>query len=178
MSRLPPPWLAWSVALVTVAAVLVPSALSASRSAGRARDAMGTLETTLRDARVIVQARAAIPAGSSDGLAEAVIAALSAAGLPASALESLTPDPGSDRSFGGASPVERRRATLTLRGTLPQAGRLMEVWPRLAPGWTITAADLSPLEQRGREASTQTSGPLPLRVMLTLEGVFAEQDGV
>ena len=138
---------------------------------------MGTLETTLRDARVIVQARAAIPAGSSDGLAEAVIAALNAAGLPASALESLTPDPGSDRRFG-AGTVERRRATLTLRGTLPQAGRLMEVWPRLAPGWTITAADQSPLEQRGREVSTQTSGPLPLRIMLTLEGVFAEQDGV
>lgn len=175
MSRLPPPWLAWSVALVTVAAVLVPSALSASRSAGRARAAVGTLETTLRDARVIVQARAAIPAQSSDGLAEAVIAALSAAGSPASALESLTPDPGSDRRFG-AGTVERRRATLIVRCTLPQAGRLMEVWPRLAPGWTITAADLSPLDQRGREAPE--AGPRPLRVMLTLEGVFAEQDGV
>lgn len=177
MSRLPPPWLCWSVAVVAIILFLVPAAVSASGSAGRARAAAARLDAAQRDARAILAARAAVPAASSDGLAEAAIAALAAAGMPASALDSLTPDSGTPGSgLHGTGPAVLRRATLSLRCTLPQAGKLMEVWPRFAPGWTIAAADLSPIEVRGREAAQP--GPLPLRVMLTLEGMFAEGDGV
>ena len=172
MSRLPPPWLCWSMAVAASILILAPTAVSASGAAGRTRAATARLDAAQQDARVILAARAAVPAGSSEGLAEAAIAALAAAGVPASALDSLTPDSGTP----GSGPAVLRRATLSLRCTLPQAGRLMEVWPRFAPGWTIAGADLSPIEVRGREAPQP--GPLPLRVMLTLEGMFAEEDGV
>lgn len=172
MTRLPPPRLCWSVAVAALTLVLVPAAISASGAASRARAATARLNAAQRDARVVLEARATVPSGSSDGLAAAAIAALAAAGMPASALDSLTPDSGSP----GSGPAVLRRATLSLRCTLPQTGKLMEAWPRFAPGWTITAADLSPIESRGREAPPP--GPLPLRVMLTLEGVFAEEDGV
>jgi hypothetical protein len=153
-----------------VAFVLVPAAVSASGAAGRARAATARLDAAQRDARAVLEARAEVPAGASDGLAEAAIAALAAAGMPASALDSLTPDSGSP----GSGPAVLRRATLSLRCTLPQAGKLMEVWPRFAPAWTITAADLSPVEAR----EAPQPGPLPLRATLTLEGLFAQEDGV
>ncbi len=172
MTRIPPPWLCWLLAAAAVAFALVPAAASATGSASRARAARARLDAAALDARTILEARAAVPAGSSEGLAEAALAAVTAAGMPSAALDSLTPD-----SAGtGSGPAVQRRATLSLRCTLPQAGKLMEVWPRFAPGWTITAADLSPIEQRGREAPAP--GQLPLRVVLTIEGVFAEQDGV
>ncbi len=172
MSRIPPPWICWSAAVAAVALALLPAAASASGAAKRARAAAARLDSVQRDAMTIAEARGALPSGSSEGLAEAAIAAVAAAGMPSSALDSLTPD----STGSGFGPAVQRRATLSLRCTLPQAGKLMEVWPRFAPGWTITAADLSPIEQRSRE--TPPPGPLPLRAVLTIEGVFAEQDGV
>ena len=172
MSRIPPPWVCWLLAAAAVAFALIPVAVSASGAAGRARAATARLDAVRLDARTILEARAVVPTGSSEGLAEAAIAAVAAAGMPASALDSLTPD----STGAGSGPAVERRATLSLRCTLPQCGKLMEVWPRFAPGWTITAADLSPIELRGREAPAP--GPQPLRVVLTIEGVFAEQDGV
>lgn len=173
MSRLPAPWIAWTVALASIALALVPAALSAARAAERASVAAARLEQARAHVTAIGSTRAALPATTSQGLAEAAIAALAAAGLPAGSLESLTPDAGSI----SAGPVERRRATMSLRCTLPETGKLMDVWPRLVPGWTITAADLSPNHQAGREATAHTPGPVPLRVILTLEGVFAREDG-
>lgn len=169
MSRLPPPWIGWTVAVAVIALILAPAALSASRAAHRATVATARLEQARHHAGTIAAARAARPTGSGDGLAEDAIAAITAAGLPTTALDALTPDAGS----AGSGPVARRRATMSLRCTLPQAGKLMELWPRLVPGWTITAADISPIQTREPDAP----GPLPLRVILTIEGVLAQEDG-
>ena len=169
-TRIPAPWLCWAAAGAVLVCVLAPAAVSASGASSRARTARATYETARQHAQVILDSRGTVPTQSSDGLAEAAIAAMSAAGLDRGALDSLTPD-SAEATTGSAS---IRRASLSLRCTLPQLGKLLEVWPRFAPGWTITAVDLSPTEQRGREAAP---GPQPLRALLTLEGVFAQGGG-
>jgi len=114
---------------------------------------------------------------SEGGLAQEVSAVLAAAGLPASAMTSLSPDNGT--ALPGDSGLTQLRAGLTLNNiTLPQLGRFLSEWRRRhpAPGrWTVTAIDLSPEAESGKAAAPgATARDLPLRAVMNLESIVAE----
>ena len=173
----PPPALSWLAAAFVLALVLVPAGVSAAGARGRAADALASLGDVQRDAAVILASDRSTATGSSAGLAEAVIAAMARAGLDRGALDALTPDAGRHVASGLVSnepSAVRARATLAVRCTLPELGRLLEALPELALGWTPTAVEITPARA---PAQPTASGPLPLRVVITLEGVFAEGTG-
>jgi hypothetical protein len=158
-----------------------------ARSALRARSAAGEarfqLITVTRQARELVQLRhdskeRALPVRPAGGLAGKVAAALARAGLPASALQGLSPEAETLTS----AHCFRERATVTLTGiTLPQVGGFLDAWRTGEPEWTVSSIDLSPLDRGLGSAAgrpgTQTGNvgsDLPLRAVITLEGLFKE----
>jgi hypothetical protein len=114
----------------------------------------------------------------SAALAPEVTATLAAAGLPASAMASLSaePDTGSLAGPGGGQvQVRARRATLVLASiTLPQLGDALGRWRARQPGWTIASIDLAP-EAGAIAAKAQTGGDLPLRAVVSLETLSLER---
>ncbi len=121
-------------------------------------------------------------------LAPEVSAILSASGLPASAMASLSADP--DQSTGnqgigmgnvGTATIQARtrRATLVLGSvTLPQLGTFLQTWRDRQPAWTVATIDVSPeLGSSAMATKTQTGGDLPLRAVLTMENLSLQRSG-
>lgn len=107
------------------------------------------------------------------GLTPRIGAALSAAGLPASAISSLSPE--SESPVGDADLKARRtRAVLTLASvTLPQLGSFLKSWRSLEPHWVVSSLDLS--LEAGHAKAQETGGDLPLRVVIGLETLFVDR---
>jgi hypothetical protein len=108
-----------------------------------------------------------------------ISAALAAAGLPASALSSLSPEAESPIGEGDLK-ARRTRAVLTLAPvTLPQLGGFLAAWRSREPQWTVSSIELSP--QPGNQSPGQSAaapgGDLPLRAVLGLETLFVDQGG-
>lgn len=161
--------LLWSLTF----AILVLTGVRASHAHARRVLSRLILNTTEAQARELVQRRSlaresslpSLPPPSSraeGGLAGKVARALADAGLPASALQSLSPE--AESTDKG---VVRQHATLTLSGpSLPQVGRFMDAWRTAEPQWIISGLDLSP-------AGTAAPGAdVPLRTVITLDAVF------
>jgi hypothetical protein len=151
----------------------------ATRSRGAAATAQSELALVAKEAQELVTLRAAAasPAArhASAGLAQRVGAALTRAGLSASCLSSLSPEAQSMVAMTDGQPrLTRQRATLVLTSlTLPQLGAFLDAWRSGEPDWTVTGLDVSPAGGAGPVQST--GGDLPLRVVLALESVTAEE---
>ncbi len=97
------------------------------------------------------------------GLATRVTDAMSRAGLSSSMMQSLSPE-----SETGERGVVRQHATLVLTGiTLPKLGKFVESWREREP-WIISGLDLAPA------GPASPGSDLPLRVVMTLDGVFKD----
>jgi hypothetical protein len=177
---------AWLLVLALGAGLVVPaaarwaSAAAALREA-RALDHAASRRHALADdllARVPAWARAGHAADDSASLAQTFTACVSAAGLAPSVVESLVPGVPSVVKIAPAAKdgpaLVRARGTAALSNvTLPQLGRLMERWRGVAPDWTVTQIDLTPVRLGPAEAARHAGGDLPLRVVLTVERLTA-----
>lgn len=103
-----------------------------------------------------------------DGLAPRITTTLSVAGVPKSALQSLSPEAESPSHLGQGVQLFRKRATFTLVGvTLPNLGRFLDAWRHAEPAWTITSLDLAPASG----PAPPQGGDLPLRVIITIDSI-------
>lgn len=171
-----PAWLA--VGAVSVGAVGFAGHMASSAHAAAAA-ASSELARTADQARqlLVIRAASSSPAAkrASSGLAQRVTASLSRAGLPASALSSLSPEAQSVQ-VDGDTHVKRQRATLVLASlTLPQLGAFLDAWRTAEPDWNVSSIDLSPAAPGGAPPGASTGGDLPLRSVLTLESVSIEE---
>lgn len=108
------------------------------------------------------------------GLASRVATAIQRAGLPASALSSLSPEAESPIANHHGLRIARHRATLTLAGvTLPQVGAFLDAWRTNEPAWTPVSIDITPASGKAPEAG----GDRPLRVVISVESVVAQHEG-
>jgi hypothetical protein len=117
------------------------------------------------------------------GLATAVDNVLASAGVPASALVSLSPAAETPITIGGGGDSRagnlagfaacRRRAVLTLAPlTLPQVGAVLQTWREAHPDWTIASIDITP-EPSGRKDTPLAAGTdLPLRAVISIETLY------
>jgi hypothetical protein len=176
-----------SIALLWIAVfVLAAGALGVcgSRYLG-ARSRAGTelllLKTVSGESAELARLRASAPAWAlrgrpASGLAPRVSAALSACGLPASAMASLSPEAESAVGSGNDVSARRTRAVMTLAPvTLPQLGNFLEAWRSREPDWGVSSIDLSP--QQIKEGGAGAGGDLPLRAVVGVESVFVDQSG-
>ncbi|MCL4743435.1 MAG: hypothetical protein KJZ54_14660 [Phycisphaerales bacterium] len=158
----------WAVALVGAASPIASTAPAFLAARAAARHELTIAHDAARDVRRIVELRAALPTphtGDESPLARRVGAALAAAGLDAGTLADLSPE-----AHLPSAGLVRRRATLTLTGvTLPEVGRFLAAWREAEPGWTVTAADLTPESSR----TAPPGADRPLRAVLTVEALFA-----
>jgi len=165
----------WALAIgtsVLALAVTMPRALAARASA---RSEVAALRTTTSNAREIVDLRSRLSTVAMTGdpkrtLAERVARVLADAGIPGSALASLSPESQPARGASGFDQalLIRRRATMTLASiTLPQLGRFLDAWGHRQPAWTVTNIDIAP-DQRG---SVTPGGDLPLRAVIVIESM-------
>jgi hypothetical protein len=171
------PAVAWTLSLGAAATMLGVSgrfAVYARVDATRARNQLALLA---EQARELISLRVASASQTSakrqaSGLAPRVGAALSRCGLPASCLSSLSPETAVVVNEG-SSHLRRQRATLALGSiTLPQLGSFLNGWRTSEPDWGVTSIDLSPMAA-GQNAST--GGDLPLRAVLVVESMYADQ---
>ncbi len=179
-------------ALLFVAFCLLIAQLSHARTAAaqadRAADQLAGID---RQLALITSLQSAIPdwarrttptLAQGGALTTAVNDCLAAAGLPASALASLSPaadtpitlGPSASGGRGTAnSSAVRRRAVLTLAPvTLDQVGRVLGAWREAHPDWTITTIDLAPEAQGRRDAAVPPGGDLPLRAVVSIETLY------
>lgn len=167
----PPVWLLWSIAILASALLVVVTAPGAVRTRASASTELRSLRSTVAHAETLVSLRAYLPIESTVEesqvtLAERFARALADAGLPNSALASLSPE--SQDSPSNAGNAVKRRATLTLASiTLPELGRFLDTWRGREAAWTVTSIDLSP-DARGESAP---GGDLPIRAVLTIESI-------
>lgn len=193
------PMASWTLAVVVGGSVLVATSWGYQNAAKADAFAARRLQRVTEQSEEYRRLSAALPAWtrsgtdarSGDALAQRVSAAIAAAGLPASALASLSPESqagndGGSRTVGGAGggvKIERRRAVLTLGSiTLPQLGRLLAAWREREPEWTVTSIDATPLQisdkpERGGGAGggggggvqVAPGGDIPARVVIAIE---------
>lgn len=161
--------------------------ISGSRYLGaRSRANAGALllKAVSAESAELARLRASAPAWAlrgrpASGLAPRVSAALSACGLPATAMASLSPEAESAVAAAGAGDLSARRtrAVMTLAPvTLPQLGSFLEAWRSREPEWGVSSIDLSP--QSGKEGGPgAVGGDLPLRAVIGVESVFVDQSG-
>lgn len=170
-------FLLWAVVLCGSLVAVGLSGRLALRARAAAERTLADLHEARSHAEEIVALRASAPAWTasgppSGGLATRIGAALQAAGLPATALASLS----AERDMKAGSPelrARRRRATVTLAGvTLPRVGALLAAWREREPGWTVEAVDLVP--EPGK--APPHGGDLPLRATLVLEAMYIADD--
>lgn len=139
----------------------------AARDHGRKQLAQAALVTVRQQAEEVVRWRASAQDTAPpprDGLAGTISQELSRAGLNTSAMQSLSPE--AQTSDHG---LIRQHATLTLVGlTLPQLGKFLGTWRTNQP-WVVSGIDLSPT------GSASPGADLPLRAVLTLDGVFQDR---
>jgi len=168
-------------------AAMVVSVLPRARLARHARAAQLEAARSLAEsASELARLRAASPTDTAPGepepkLATRISTALAAAGLPASALASLSPESENVEPVTQTAVLVRRRATMVLTSvSLPQLGRLLAAWRDRSPEWTPTRIDLEPAPSAGssrRDApssAVQPGADLPLRITLSIESVRAE----
>ncbi len=164
--------LLWSMVAALLTAMIGVPALRA-RAAGEAADATRTkLQQVSDHAKELVSLRAGLPLlpardGQNAGLTPRVSETLALAGIPSSALTSLSPE--SEVAVGAGEGSRRRRATLTLAGvTLHQVGAFLDAWRQREPAWTVVAIDLAP---QGGKPPVE-GGDLPLRGVFILESIY------
>lgn len=176
----PPAWILWGGATLASAIALAVTAPGAVRACGSANTELKSLRSTAAHAEVLASLRSPLPVEgvveeSQGTLAERVARALANAGLPSSALASLSPE--SQLGPGNVGNAKRRLATLTLASiTLPELGRFLDAWRRREPGWTVAAIDLVP-EARGQASLPTPGGDLPIRAVLTIESIALDREG-
>lgn len=117
----------------------------------------------------------ALPASSADegGLAARVTATLGAAGLPSSALASLSPTSENLQSPSGAV-VVRRKAALSLTAVrLPELGSFLGRWRAAEPRWVVSSIELAP----DPSAAVTPGADVALRINLVMESLVTESTG-
>lgn len=162
----------WLLALTLSAGALMLTAPAASRSHQRLRSELARLAVARAQAEEINLLRGDAPEWTrrpppGSGLAERVSGALAAAGLPATALASLSP-----AGVGSGLRARKRRAVVTLSGvTLPQVGGFLAAWRELEPAWTVAGVDLA---QDPAHRPPTGGGDLPLRASIALEALYVD----
>ncbi len=168
----------WLLVLALSGAALALTAPAASRAHRRLQGELARLATARAQAAEIALLRGDTPEWTrrpppGSGLAERVSGALAAAGLPASALASLSPAAETDVGGGGGLRARRRRAVVTLSGvTLPQVGGFLAAWRGLEPAWTVAGVDLT---QDNAHRPPAGGGDLPLRASIALEALYVDE---
>jgi hypothetical protein len=180
--------LLWTATIVTGGSLLLAVAPRARQSEAQAAVRIAEYRGLARSAEELARLRGADQPGSQADtqdaepkLATAVTGALGAAGLPASALASLSPESESGEllrqgargasTTGARTMLVRWRATLVLTPlTLPQLGRFLTTWRERSPQWTPSRIDIEPR----REKDVQPGADLPLRVTVGLESVTVQ----
>jgi len=168
----------WLLVLALSGAALALTAPAASRSHGRLQGELARLAAARAQAAEIALLRGDAPEWTrrpppGSGLAERVSGALAAAGLPASALASLSPAAEADAGGGSGLRARKRRAVVTLSGvTLPQVGGFLAAWRRLEPAWTVAGVDLI---QDHAHRAPPGGGDLPLRASIALEALYVDE---
>lgn len=161
-------------------------AIAAELAAAKRRERVTSHAEELQQLRTTLPAWAhGVPARAeaSASLAQRVPAAIAAAGLPATALSSLSPESNSGASEGlnkTGVRIDRRRATLTFGAlTLPQLGRFLAAWREREPHWVVTSIDATPerssLDRGGNGGQVQPGGDLPVRVVLAVESLSVQR---
>lgn len=169
----------WTAAIGALAVGLGLTAPDGLRARHDSYAVQTRLRDAARDAEVVIALREGMPESPTDdsprgGLTPRVTGALERAGLPASALASLSPEAESQLGGQPGLRVSRRRATLTLSGvTLPQVGRFLDAWRSAEPAWTPASIDLSPAGGKVPEVG----GDLPLRAVITIECAAVRREG-
>lgn len=182
--------LVWAVTLVLSGALMVSVLPRAVRARRAGSVQLAAARTLARSASELARLRAESPIGRAPPpggptLTARVSAALAAAGLPVSALDSLSPESQNIERATDAADLVRRRATMVLTPvTLPRLGRFLAEWHDGSPEWTPTRIDLEPIiadagPSRRAPAPSPGSGPgsanpgadLPLRVTVAVESV-------
>lgn len=178
--------MAWVLVAVASLALVVTTFARYRRTAASVgdSDAATSLQSRqLGDARELLAslppwAKTSTRSADEPALAQTFAGAMAAAGMPPTAVESLTP---SRVAVVETSPgvkigpqIERGRAAAALTGvTLPQLGRLLLAWHEAAPDWIVTQIDLAPQRLTPVEAERYAGSDLPLRVSLTVERLTA-----
>jgi hypothetical protein len=169
--------LIWPLTLVAASGTVLYSSLRYGAASVAGTEGLRDLDLAQSRAMELVSLRAAAPSWTrrerpSTGLAPRISAALSAAGLPATAMSSLSPE--AESQVGEAALGARRsRAVLTLAPvTLPQLGAFLAAWRSREPHWTVSSLDLAPL---GGTAKESPGGDLPLRAVIGLETLFVDR---
>lgn len=162
-------WVVGAGAIAGTMAVCVPRTAGAAAAAERDVARFHEVATAAAELADLARRSPSDHPPASDGkLALRISAAISAAGLPAASLSSLSPESASTERLDGGLRLIRRRATLMLTPlTLPQVGRFLDAWRMEAPGWTVSRIDLEP--RRETSSSSATGGDLPLRAVIVIE---------
>lgn len=183
------PFTLWMLALLIALPVLAITTWRASSAAAAESAAAKKRQRVTAQAEELKTLRVGLPAWArtstqrnsgehSESMAQRVPAAIAAAGLPPTALSSVSPESQSGTADGGSKGgvgIDRRKATLTFNTlTLTQLGRFLSTWREREPAWVVTSIDATP-EQRAssdRGANqTQPGGDLPLRIVLVIESL-------
>ncbi len=156
----------WLLSLGLSATLLAVTAPRAAQSRGECRRAEGELSRTVslaQDLRALGSTHPPQPAAASN-LQPRIASVLAACALPASALQSLAPEPESAQRSADGGSLRRRRATLVLQGlTLRGLGSFLQGWRSVEPGWVISSIDLT------QTGTAEPGADLPLRAALVLE---------
>lgn len=148
----------------------------------RAQSELATLSRISQQARDLAVLRATAPEWMRQGrppagLTPRISAALSAAGLPPTAMSSVSPE--AESPLGESDLKARRtRAVLTLAPvTLPQLGGFLAAWRLREPQWTVSSIELAPQTGSGQSGAAAPGADLPLRAVIGLETLFVDQGG-
>jgi hypothetical protein len=184
----PSPAALWVATALVCGLVLIPTGWTWAQAARQSRAQGDRLARIAGSAQQLTELEARLPAWalipkSTAALAPQVSAVLAAAGLPASAMTSLSAESASPASPGATVRAQARHATLVLSGlTLPQVGSFLQAWRQKQPAWTVSQIELSPeasaVGALGKPSSRpDTGGDLPLHAVLTLETLSLQRGG-
>lgn len=173
-------WLIVAATAVTATLVAWRACARAERGAAAQSQRLAALRTKWGE---VERVRAALPAaaqavadsGGEAALAARVTGSLASAGLPASALSSLSPQSERVRGpSGGVGGLVRRKAAMTLTPVrLPELGAFLDAWRKSEPGWIVSSIEVAP----DQAAAVAPGADLPLRATLVVESPLAEETG-
>lgn len=162
---------AWTMCIAAGVAVVVHGVARAVAAYGEVAAARGDLAATTAEALELNLLRSEgteLPQRPEEGLAAKVTSAMAHAGLAGSLLQSLSPEAQTPIPANRGAAAVRERATLSLQGlTLPQVGRFLDAWRAAEPSWVVSSIELSPMSSKDA-----TGTDLPLRAVVTIEGLF------
>ncbi|MFZ4573372.1 MAG: hypothetical protein ACOYN0_03175 [Phycisphaerales bacterium] len=164
-----------SLVACTLAVALVAPALVKFRTAteqhARAREQLAAVTRDAAELQLLQSASSPVSSGPrpQPGLASRVTDALAEAGVDASALRSLAPDPQAVPLSQVGGPLFRQTARLALEPmTLPRLGAFLTVWSRSSPEWTVASIRLAPLQDEPGRVDH------PIRAELTIESIYVD----